>query len=584
MTPTPELLRFCFAHTNAFLVPAEVQHESGVDPEFGDRLLAEGRLSQARLSCLDRALELCWQRGRDLFARAPGSWFPPRQTNLLVVSEPRGILPYLEPFGGTSSLIYTSDLDVDPEYVAYLLIHMERLALLRSVRSTLVCNLSYWLDRDEGSRRAFARAAARAKRPDARCFVALAASFAWIDQLLHIPLRPPLQEPTEAFLAVEGADLYIPKRLQPQVTALCDEGEAALRDAMQATAPAAARVTGRTLDALCDWLQQSRAHVIVMAADTAVWSPTMTDVRWIRGALADASDAAVASVHADLEVVHERSRQFLDRVRDVDALPTQCAVLEVGGGAYVDASRRAVVYELQQPGFDARVAAAPPYHRLLLGARVMHEWGHVAHAAKILRIPDEKRAAYVEARAALGEQFVHALAEVPDRLRDSVQAEARGISPDASGLPAALARKTLARVGDYLSNLLSSRLIPAEEMQAYVRTNVRHHLDENLGVISELARYAYEIHYLELAGLPRSYFLDTSRFRDYFIGSGIISEERAHELFDAAGRVLACYAIDEARLELPSAERPAPKVASVRQRGSVPQFIPWNASGPTLGA
>ncbi|MGH6622721.1 MAG: hypothetical protein ACREBN_02060, partial [Burkholderiaceae bacterium] len=180
--------------------------------------------------------------------------------------------------------------------------------------------------------------------------------------------------------------------------------------------------------------------------------------------------------------------------------------------------------------------------------------------------------------------FALALAAIPDRLRDAVEAEAREISPDAAGLPAALARKTLARVGDYLSNLLCSKLIPAEEMQAYVRTNVRHHLDENLGVISELARYAYEIHYLALAGLPRSYFLDTSRFRDYFIDSGIISEERAHGLFDAAGRVLACYAIDETRLELPLPGHAAPKVVPDRQLGaSVPQFIPWNAGGQGLG-
>jgi hypothetical protein len=92
-------------------------------------------------------------------------------------------------------------------------------------------------------------------------------------------------------------------------------------------------------------------------------------------------------------------------------------------------------------------------------------------------------------------------------------------------------------------------------MQAYVRTNVRHHMDENLGLVSELARYTYEVHYLALAGMPRSYFFDTSRFRDYFIDSGIISEGDAHALFDAAGWVLACYAIDETKLELRATAR-----------------------------
>ena len=80
----------------------------------------------------------------------------------------------------------------------------------------------------------------------------------------------------------------------------------------------------------------------------------------------------------------------------------------------------------------------------------------------------------------------------------------RRLAARAGSLEQALARKTLARVGDYLANLLCRRLLPAEELQAYVRTNVRHHFGERLGVVSELARYAYEVHYLRLAGLPRA--------------------------------------------------------------------------------
>ncbi|MGH6623057.1 MAG: hypothetical protein ACREBN_03745, partial [Burkholderiaceae bacterium] len=381
------------------LVPAEALSKHGIDPEFAQALISDVRLSSAQVDCLSRGFALYWERARDLHARAPGSWLPPRQTNLLIATAPRGIVPYLEPFRGTSSMLYRSDLDTHPEYVACLLTHMERLALLRSVRSTLVSNLSYWFDRDTSSRQAFAGAARRAKRPDAPAFAALASSFEWIDELLHIPLRPPQQEPSEPFLAVEGTDLYIPKRLQPQVTALCDAGEAAVRGALQSSAPVAAPAAGRSLDALCDWLRKQRAHVIVMADGAAVWAPELNNARWMRHALAGVSDAAVASIHADLRVIDERSRQFLGSVRDVESLPKQCTVLEAGDGTYVDAARRAIVYELQQPAFDTRAAAAPPYHRLLLGARVMHEWGHVAHAAKILRVPEKNRPIYAEARA-----------------------------------------------------------------------------------------------------------------------------------------------------------------------------------------
>ncbi len=164
----------------------------------------------------------------------------------------------------------------------------------------------------------------------------------------------------------------------------------------------------------------------------------------------------------------------------------------------------------------------------------MHEWGHLAHAAKFLRVAEENKAAYRQARAELGDCFVQVIAAMPEKVRAS-DAETAGLALRSSELPAVLARKTLARVGDYLSNLMCSKLLPGEEMQMYVRTNVRPHLDEKLGLVSELARYTYEVHYLGLADLPRSYFFNTSRFVEYFIDSGIISENNTNALFDAAG-------------------------------------------------
>jgi hypothetical protein len=552
MPISPAIRRFALAHPSIVIVPAELLDEHGLEQEFAEFLIAEGRLSVDQIDCLERGTALYWQRCRDLFTRAPSSWFPPRQMNLLIVSEPRGILPYMEPFTGTSSLLYASDLDTHPEYVAYALVHVDRLALLGSVRTTLVCNLSYWFDRDDASRSAFASAAARARRPDARCFIALANTFEWIDQLLHIPLREPQQDVTEPYLEiVEGAELYAPKRLQPQITALCEQAEDAISEAMQTTAPAAVPARSRTVDALCDWLQQTRPHVIVVAPDdTTVWSPEMNDPQWMRRALVNASDAAVASLHEDLRTIDERSRQFLERVTDVDMLPKSCAVLEFQGGTYIDPARRAVVHKLRQEVYDSLTLPAPPYFRLFLGARVMHEWGHLAHAAKFLRVPDENKLAYKEARAELGDCFLKAITAIPAITR-STDPETAGLSLCSNHLPAILARKTLARVGDYLSNLMCSKMLPGEEMQAYVRTNVRHHFDKKLGLVSELARYAYEVHYLALADLPRSYFFNTSRFVDYFIHTGIITEDNTNALFDAAGRVLACYEIDEAKLALP---------------------------------
>ncbi|MGZ8253793.1 MAG: hypothetical protein ACXWVT_03000 [Burkholderiaceae bacterium] len=556
----PALTRFCLSHVESFVVPAECLDRTGMNADFASMLVDERRVSESQLRCLEKGFALYWERCSDLFARAPGAWFPPRQTNLLIVADDgaSAVLPYLEPFAGTSSLLYLSDLDTHPEYVALLLLHIERLAQMRSVRAALICNLSYWFDRDVESRRAFAAGAARARRPDAAGFVALADALTWVDDLLHDPLRPPLGEPAEQFISVNDTGLYVPKRLQGELLKLAETAEDAVRGAMQQHRPLVAMRGTTALNALCDWLERERAHVIVREpAGSTAWTPDATSAADMRRALHDAGDAAVASIHADLRVIHQRSRQFLDCVRNMDALPSHCPVLESGGGAYVDAAKRAVVYELVQPGFDARTGAAPPYHRLLLGARVVHEWGHVAHTARMIGVPESRRADYTGARAELGETFAAIVRRMPARLHDDIERDIAGLAARAGGLDKALARKTLARVGDYLANMLGERLLPGEEMQAYVRTNVRNHFDERLGVVSELARYAYEVHYLGLAGLPRDYFFRTSRYPEYFIASGIVSEADTQALFDAAGSVLGCHAFDESLIALPPGRTPA---------------------------
>jgi hypothetical protein len=559
----------------------------GIDAALAQPLIADGRLTASQLDCLAAGFALYMQRCSALFARAPGSWFPPRQTNVLIVTAPAEVAPYLEPFAGTSLMLYASDLDTHPEYVAFLFAHGERLALLHTLPAALAANLSYWLERSAAERSSFASAAAAARRPDAAVFSAVAETFAWIDAGYHNPLRVPEQTVAEPYCEVSGTNLFVPTRLQPQLMALAAAAEAGLAAALQGTTlaatPAASTVPHArpALARLCGWLEQTRAHVIITAPDGRVlWAPDAADavaakLNAVRSALALAPDDCIASVHADLRVVHERSQTFFAALREPHTLPGYCGVLEADGGVYVDAARRAIVYELRQPGFDPLTAVAPPFHRLLLGARVMHEWGHLAHAARYLRVPETSKPAYRAARAALGACFARVLAAVPAHLRDAVDDELCALVPEQAVLKqtaqdktaqeqgaqerstpeptareAALAKKTLARIGDYLANLLCARLLPAEEMQAYVRANVRHHFDEELGLVDTLARHAYEVHYLALAGLPRAYFHATSRFDDYLIAPGIVDRDALDALFDAVGRVLACYAFDETKLKI----------------------------------
>lgn len=554
MTCTAATRRLCFAHDGVFMVPAEALSQHGMDAGWADAALEQGRLTASQRGCLESGFALYWRRATELFARAPGSWFPPRQTNVLVVADPASVLPYFDPFGGTSSLLYRSDLDTNAEYVAWLLLHNERVSLLKSLRAALICNLSCWLGRDAVSLQAFSEAARRATRPDATVFVRLADAFEWLGALRHDPLHPPdPEEATEPYLHVEAADLFVPKRLQAPLSALLAAADAGLQSALQPAMPVRRAASSGTLDTLCDWMQRERAHLLVKSAQgQTVWTPESRDTGALRAALSAASEDAVASLGSDFAMVHDRSRAFLDALVDPTGLPRHCAVLEAGDGVYLDAAQHAVVYELHQPGFDASTDPAPPFHRLLLGARVVHEWGHLAHAGKLLCVPEHGKRACAEARGELGEVFLQVLSRLPKRLHADVADELHALAPLPGDRAAALARKTLARVGDYLANLLCSHFLPAEEMQAYVRHNVRSHLAEQLGLVGELARYAYEVHYLELAAMPRSYFFSTTRYNDYFVHTGLVSEDDTHALFDAAGRVLACYAIDESKLRLPA--------------------------------
>jgi hypothetical protein len=547
-------LRFCLSHPTTVLVPAEMFEAGGVRSDFVEALAGDGRVPLHQLHRLGAGFVLYQQRCRDLFARAPNAWFPPRKVNVFIAVAPRSVVPYLDALAGSSVLLYASDLDADPEYIAFLLVQAERLALVRSVRAATAMNLSYWFDRNDAEKQAFADAARAATRPDARAYALIADAFEWLGELLHNPLRQPAVALSEPYAEVQGADLFVPVRLQAELMRLCEQAETAVAAALSEAVPARVKASRTSVDAVCDWLRDTRPRLIVASPKgKTLWNPDKKDASAVRDALAEANDEAVASMHADFRLAHQRTRQFFDCTLEPESLPRQCGVLESDTGIYVDAARHVIVYRLMQENFDPRQVPAPPMHRLLVGVRVMHEWGHLAHTAKYMRVPEARKAEYREARAELGQQFYRIAATAPEHVRNVVDEELRSMAPRAEDAPAALAKRTLGRVGDYLCNFMCSKLLPHEEMQAYIRLNVRHHLDENLPPLSELARYAYEIHYLALAGLERSYFMDTTRFPDLFVASGIVSEDDAHALFDTVGRVLACYEIDPSKLAIPAA-------------------------------
>ncbi len=135
---------------------------------------------------------------------------------------------------------------------------------------------------------------------------------------------------------------------------------------------------------------------------------------------------------------------------------------------------------------------------------------------------------------------------MPPRLAEDVKGELDELGADPASPGHTLARLMLTRIADYASNMFFRSYLKDEELESYVRTNVRHHLNEDLGPLSQLARHAVEVQYLGLASFqdPIGYFLETSYFEAYFVETRVFSEREVRALFEATARLCACYELD----------------------------------------
>jgi hypothetical protein len=261
--------------------------------------------------------------------------------------------------------------------------------------------------------------------------------------------------------------------------------------------------------------------------------------------------SAAASLRADLEVVASRSRTFLESLAQPEALPAPHPGTEQGGLAYLHETRRMVAYNLREPGMRRLLEPAPPFERLLLGARTVHEWCHLAADAGWVAVPADGVAEYEAVRAELAAVLEEVFAAAPLPLR-------QGAWPDLARLPgfdgrpgAVLAALPVERMPDWQSNLLASEYLTVGELETYVRTNVRTLRSDAAthGVFSRLVRYAYEFQYLALSRVadPLGWFADSTWFRNDYLAAGVIDELRWRRLVATVRRLCACHVVDRSR-------------------------------------
>ena len=523
--------------------------------EFAAVLAARRGWRPAQVALFDAGFSLYWTRSAAL-ARRTATWPSPRLRHVAVVADATAVHPYSQLLNTSAWTLWASDLDAEranPEWVAYLLAHGDRMSVTGEVTMTAAQAAAWWLERTDDECVAFAAAAARATRPDAAGFRAIAAALPWLRQLRHVDLHPPrVMSPHRT---IPGTGLLVPEPLEHEPPALVlrwrDAAEHALatyRAAWAARDPKAARE-------LADWLAQTAPPLLVTAdGRRIVWDPDAPErVTALRDALADADAVAVRAIHDDLRVVDRHTRAFLAAVVDPAPLARVPADADQSGYSYLHRERRLVAYNVDEGGMERRHGTPLPFARAMLGARTVHEWAHLADAAGwVPRTLDAS--GWQDAQDALADAIDAAIAGAPHAIRART---ARDLSRLTEGGSAgrALTRIALTRLPDYRANLIARRFLDDDERETYVRHNVRtlrpDYPPEQLWRM--LIRYLYEYQYLgahlalTCVADARTYLWQSTWFADDFVASAVLDGARFDVLAEAMCAICRAHSVDETR-------------------------------------
>ncbi len=549
-----ELASFYFDHDGLFVIPIEQLSPRGMRADFAATLRQTRGLSEAWTGQFDAAFAAYHARAAELCRRAPDTWFPPRLQHVCVARDLRAARPYTQPLQQSSWLFYQSDFDPHTsslELSTYLFFFAERWGVIQNVSGAAIHNLAYFSLRSDADKADFREGCARTTRPDADALRAIAEALSWQPRIHHVALHPAPAQPSEPLGKLEAADLMVPLSLQAPMKALAKTVRLVSQDVVQRYLDSWPRDDDPSAaDGLCRWLADTSPRVVVVGKrpDNVLWRPAQPgELSALREVLAGAPAAACDSIRADLEVIHDRSARFLAMLRDPDALPAPHA-LDQDAGAYIHHHERLIAYDLEHPRMLRLRAPAAPFERWMLGARTVHEWGHLAADAGMVHVPAAAAERFEAAKARVAALLDEAIAAAPMDLAHTALDEAKLLGGDARRPGAALRDAVLARMDDYQANLLARRVLSPEEMETYARANVVTLFRETqVGPWLKLARHAYEFQYLRLTRLPdpMAYFLDATWFRQHFIDIGLVDESRTRALFDAMGEVCACYAVDD---------------------------------------
>jgi hypothetical protein len=541
------------------LIPLEELTPTGLSPLCGERLQTAGLVTPAWIERFDAAFALYQRRARDLSARAPRSFLPPRRANVCVAREAHRVRPFFQPLGAASWLVDHALFEPAAsslELAAYQFFLAERMGLARAIVPALRQDLGYFLALTPAERDDFRSGCRRAEAGRADGWRALGRALEWLPQAYHEELKPP----TVALdlVRVPGTHILLSPRQAEELAALERAWLAAAEQRVRAFHAEHADVHPAEAESLVAWLREAQPLALVTGeAGEILWDPEHpAELAPIRAALTGIPTAAAERVQGDLAVVGARSRAFLDSLVAPDELPRPGPEIDQDGLAYIHRERRLVAYNLREPGMERLREPSVAFERWMLAARTIHEWGHLAVDAGLVPVPSARRSEFTDVREELTGLFDALVADSPPALRSLAARELSGLARRLGSAGRALVAQCLGRMSDWQANHLARHYLRPAEHETYVRNNVRPLLTE-LGpaqLFQALARYAFEYQYLRLDPErdARGYFLACTWFGEQFLARGVLSEARLDALLDAVGRLCRCHEVDRTRLRLPT--------------------------------
>ena len=548
-----DLLDYCSSQPGVILVPIEVLSARGLDATAAEAYVDRAILTRAECERIDTMIRKYCERAAKL-GRASRNWFPPRVQHLCFVTNGTTTRPYFQPFHASSWLLYREDLGAETsslEFGIFLLFQAERQYLQQQIGASLLTNLPYLLILNDAQVEDFVAGCRRSTRPDADGYRALADALPAVRQMHHDPFRRPTTPMPDAACLANG--LVVTPEQQRQLDALHSRWMQSVESVVSAHRSSVHSPSADAGAMLIDWLESEAPHLVLAGNEgELLWQGPGTGSNALSGLLARLSPEAERSILADLNVIDRKSRRFLASLSSPEQLAKPASWMTEGGLSFIHGETLRIGYSLTDDP-DRLWQVSPPYERLMLAARTIHEWGHQAAESGWVRVDPERG----DERARHEARLVECLDRIVDRLPGSLKpALMASLRTDAS-VPTPghyLFDGLMKRIDDYMANFVARHFLTAEEMDTYVRNNVGSRVLDYAPeqALTHLLRMGYEYQYLGLSSIAeaRPWFLKSTWFESLFVETGIVTVEAFFDLVKCISDLCDDYSIDPARIDL----------------------------------